>query len=235
MWTDTKMSDQSEQQTSLPLDSSAAASHAKTFPLPANELACEVLAAVCGLSSAESWKSYARTGWWLRTLPAERLRGLTRSHLGWSSLGTRSFRSRLARRMSVLRTSGIGCSSLLPTLTRGVNLVSPSMQEVAEAQAAVADAMRYGSNQGGAAGRVGPVRQSLGQIARSGLLPTLCARDCRGAGPGHTQGGTDLPTAAGGHLSPTFCEWLMGFPVGWTLPVLAYKRSVTRSSRNALK
>lgn len=48
------------------------------------------------------------------------------------------------------------------------------------------------------------------------LLPTLCARDSKGPGPNHTDGGADLPKTVGGHLSPTFCEWFMGYPIGWT-------------------
>jgi len=38
-------------------------------------------------------------------------------------------------------------------------------------------AVSYGSNQGGAAGRVGPVRHSLDSLARLDLLPTPAARD----------------------------------------------------------
>ena len=30
------------------------------------------------------------------------------------------------------------------------------------------------------------------------------------------QGGTALSTVAGGQLNPTWVEWLMGFPIGWT-------------------
>lgn len=48
-------------------------------------------------------------------------------------------------------------------------------------------AQSYGSNRGGAAGRVGPERKSLRGLA-------------------------------GGSLSPTWCEWFMGFPEGWTDP-----------------
>jgi hypothetical protein len=28
--------------------------------------------------------------------------------------------------------------------------------------------------------------------------------------------GTRLPETRGGHLNPTWVEWLMGFPLGWT-------------------
>ena len=30
------------------------------------------------------------------------------------------------------------------------------------------------------------------------------------------QGTSQLPDAVGGQLNPTWVEWLMGFPIGWT-------------------
>src|SRR6185503_13488651 len=47
-------------------------------------------------------------------------------------------------------------------------------------------AVSYGSNQGGAAGRVGPVRHLLDSLARLDLLPTPAARDgdAKGRGEG---------------------------------------------------
>jgi hypothetical protein len=70
-------------------------------------------------------------------------------------------------------------------------------------------------------------------------MPTLTARDSKGPGPKHTQGGDDLPTKAGGHLSPTFCEWFMGYPAGWVVvkdaPDGKSSGSATRSSRTKRK
>jgi hypothetical protein len=57
------------------------------------------------------------------------------------------------------------------------------------------------------------------------LWPTPNARDWKGApGKGTRERGgrqSSLPAAlmdseASGHLSPTFPEWLMGFPIGWS-------------------
>lgn len=45
-------------------------------------------------------------------------------------------------------------------------------------------ASSYGSNQGGAAGRVGPVRHSLNSMARCDLLPTPTVHDSTGRGAG---------------------------------------------------
>lgn len=68
-------------------------------------------------------------------------------------------------------------------------------------------------------------------------LPTLCSRDERGPSPKQTKGGRNLPREAGGHLSPEFCEWLMGFPVGHTAPMigLVLQPSGTRARRNRRK
>jgi len=224
------MFDPSEQQLSLPWTSSAVDFPARTFPLPASELALEVLAAACGLSSGALFLSFSRSGWWLRTSPAERLRGLTQSLKGWESSGTRCYRFRFRQRMSVLRTRERAFSSLLPTLT----------------------AQSYGTNHGGAAGREGKVRESLQTMAKRGsllptltrcgnmlspsmqkwaahrLLPTLCARDQKGPSDRLREGSNNLPSALGGHLSPTFCEWLMGFPAGWTQPIRAAKHASKR-------
>lgn len=107
-------------------------------------------------------------------------------------------------------------SSLLPTLTRKANLLSPTMQKwPAGDLLPTLTAQAYGSNQGGAAGRVGEPRLSLQSMASKGLLPTLIRRDENGPGLSHTKGGRDLPTEVGGHLSADWSRWFMGFPVGW--------------------
>jgi hypothetical protein len=51
-------------------------------------------------------------------------------------------------------------------------------------------------------------------------LPTLIKRDAgsydhvkRGA---NSEGGDPLPRRIGGTLNPEWCEWYMGWPIGWT-------------------
>jgi hypothetical protein len=58
------------------------------------------------------------------------------------------------------------------------------------------------------------------------------ARDWR-SGRGRSDNGhtPQLPEQVGGQLNPTWVEWLMGFPLGWT----DLGRSVTRSSRKSRK
>jgi len=82
-------------------------------------------------------------------------------------------------------------------------------------------AVSYGSNQGGAMGRTGPVRHSLDSMARTGMWPTPRAIDGRPKGNGPRP---DTLTGAInyqegkriGTLNPTWVEWLMGFPLGHT-------------------
>jgi hypothetical protein len=64
--------------------------------------------------------------------------------------------------------------------------------------------------------------------------PTPTSADGLG-GPGNSgrDGGENLRTAAGGQLNPTWVEWLMGFPAGWTdcehLATPSFRRSLKRS------
>jgi len=102
----------------------------------------------------------------------------------------------LQRRKSGPRTSESAFSSLLPTPTASL----------------------FDSNQGGAEGRVGPIRYSLTGLARRGLLwptSTVCGNGNRkGSSP---TSGDGLATAAGpGPLNPAWVEWLMGWPIGST-------------------
>lgn len=71
------------------------------------------------------------------------------------------------------------------------------------------------------------------------FLPTLTARDFKSDScspqfrelrDSMTMGKT-LPWVLGGLLNPTWCEWFMGFPEGWT----ELKLSVTRSFRKSRK
>lgn len=53
------------------------------------------------------------------------------------------------------------------------------------------------------------------------LFPTPCARDYRGIGRSRlertgSKAGECLPQVVGGLLNPTWVEWLMGWPIGWT-------------------
>lgn len=104
-------------------------------------------------------------------------------------------------------------------------------------------ATSYGTNQGGAAGRTGPVRPSLDTLAKNWATPTsrdwkdgTCAsadvptnalpakQSVRWESPLPASGPPAPTTSTGGAksstsgrtLNPRFVEWLMGWPVGWT-------------------
>lgn len=55
-----------------------------------------------------------------------------------------------------------------------------------------------------------------GAGAKERLWPTPVSDDTGWRRSKYPQGGTALSTAACGPLNPTWVEWLMGFPLGWT-------------------
>lgn len=145
------MSAKSANQTLLPWISSAAGSHARTQAQQARALALAAIEAAFGLSSGVWSQSSGLRGWLSKTWRAGRADGWTLSESHWKSSTMSRFRSRFRRRIAALGTREHGFS-LLPTLV----------------------ATRGGHNQGGAAGREGPIRPSLDTLAKSGaLLPTL--------------------------------------------------------------
>jgi hypothetical protein len=108
----------------------------------------------------------------------------------------------------------------LPTLERrtsgsdgGVWLPTPS-------------AKPYGTNKGGAAGRVGKERPSLETMGKRGWIPTPVASDSKksrrvGLAPNSHSGRTQLDwiietTGRGGPINPAWRSWLMGWPIGAT-------------------
>lgn len=165
--------------------SSAEASLVRTSAARVRARALLESAAACGVSTLVSWKNAGPDGLWLRTWRRGLVAGWTPWCLNWHSSAMKRYRSLCRRRMSE-HLIVASASSLWPT---------PS-------------ATRYGSNRGGAAGRVGKERFSLDTMAKRGLLPTPSARDWKSGKA--SEGGP------GGLLSPRFVEWMMGFPIGWT-------------------
>ncbi len=76
-------------------------------------------------------------------------------------------------------------------------------------------ATSYGTNRGGAAGRVGKERLSLDTMARLNRWPTPTVDDAHNVT--RTSGDyQSLTRKAGGQLNPTWVEWLMGYSSEWT-------------------
>ena len=61
-------------------------------------------------------------------------------------------------------------------------------------------------------------RNHQDQLANAVMMYTTPrAQSANGqADPPNRQGGADLQSVAGGQLNPTWVEWLMGYPLGWT-------------------
>lgn len=93
-------------------------------------------------------------------------------------------------------------------------------------------ASSYGSNQGGAAGRVGPKRYSLLLLLRKGLLPTTTTKGNYNKAGLSSRSGDGLLTALSrlGATEPTreFLCWFMGFPSGWLISDLPETQSSRR-------
>lgn len=171
-----------------------------------------------GRRSGGSRSTPARAGSSSRTSPAcSPLTAAPRSR-GSSGIWRRAggLRSGIAfpREPSVPRTSEIVSSCSLPT---------PS-------------ASQYGSSQngingvGGAKERPSAGRLSLVSAARAGLLPTLHESAAQleiESSPSDASTGMEA-----GRLSPSFVEWMMGVPTGWTrIPMpISSTSSVTASS-----
>ena len=197
--------------------SSVVASLASPSAKPANAKEIPTIA-TSGRKCARLLHSRDPLGSLLKTLLVSSRWHSTRCWLTWKTTATP--RGRLLFRLvpKELTTSEIE-SGLLPTLT----------------------AQSYGTNQGGAAGRVGRIRPSLETMARSGLLPTLTARDhksdsCtpefREERDAMTMGKT-LPWTLGGLLSPRWCEGFMGFPPDHTALEPSEMPSIRRSRKKS--
>lgn len=184
------------------LISSAEASPAKTSRALAKAPVSLVPVADSGSNTTESLPNSARHGSSSKTSRQARASGCPMCGTDCGMSDTIRPPSRFLPSMLERPTSAAECSSLLPTPV----------------------ASNYGSNQGGANGRVGKVRLSLSTMAKRGLLPTPTVtgnNNRKGASP---NSGDGLATVMGGPLSPRFTEWLMGFVGGGTPKPTARER-----------
>jgi hypothetical protein len=223
----------SGESTSLQLTFFAEVPPVKTSALSASGSESRAPARVFGSSISDSLANYdPDTCSWRTSHNSES--SSESSQVDWPKSGTTRSGTLSRLKTSVPRISDVACG-LLPTPR----------------------ASSYGNNQGGAAGRTGKVRPSLQSMALHGLWPTPRASDgaknirtLAGARKEMARGhGVDLasavqlwptPTASRrsglqshganailGPLNPTWVEWLMGFPTGWT----EIEPSVTPSSQ----
>lgn len=110
-------------------------------------------------------------------------------------------------------------SGFMATPTAKANQLAPSMMKHPGCRAwlPTPTATSYGTNQGGAAGRVGKVRESLNTMARRNTWPTPHGLSgSQGQGGGEFDKAVRQTVEGGGTLNPNWVEWLMGWPIGWT-------------------
>lgn len=215
-------------------------------------------ARACGVSSLAWSPSLGLNGSSSKTSPLVLASGSTQSCLRWKTRAMIVYRSRSKRRLSALRTVAPGSSSwlidaLLPTLTKsdygsndgGKNKGKKrsSLQQMAKHLRAIAEqtpptltasSAKRGRASRGKHAQGGP---SLGETVAEAieiLMPTLTARDQKGPGPEHTKGGQDLARTLGGHLSPTFCEWYMGFKIGYTEVFMISRDAARKRAQRAV-
>jgi len=223
-------------------------------PLPVAALPPQT-SAISGPSSPDSFANSNPDGSWRKTCQGYcqvRLDGSLDEYLeSWPRAGMT--RSGTAYRLvpSALLTDGIASGSWPTPCAEDAKNVPYQKGKTGQRYPMLLGAVRpdtmwptpsassYGTNQGGAAGRVGPIRPSLETMARYNLWPTPTARDFWAPGTPErlsrarrkSSRGQALTEEAGGLLNPTWVEWLMGFPIGWTDCVASATRS-SRRSRN---
>ncbi len=155
----------------------------------------------------------------LRTSLASELEALTGFSLRWNRSATPAGRSWWVLGTPARRTEGTERGLLLPTPRtadgdRGGRgdliqaICGNENKHFRNSLLPTPTAVNYGSNQGGAAGRTGPIRPSLASLTRG---------------------------VHGANLLLSICEWLMGYPAGWLADasrhteMLSFRRSPKRS------
>lgn len=205
----------------------ASRSCAKTSPSPAREQGSTEPARVFGPSTHDSLASFdpATSSW--RTSQLSLLGGLDEFSGTWPRSGSMRNGTAYQRVPLAPLTGGIG-SGLLPTpVARDwKDTGAPSeMQRKSPSLAARAHKNMWPTPR--TSDTNGPGRHGTGglglrtavaeaELTKDGLYTTPCADDTGHRKGKYAQGGTPLSAQAGGQLNPTWVEWLMGFPLGWT-------------------
>jgi hypothetical protein len=212
--------------TSSPSTSSAAATRASRSAPPALDEE-RTIPDTSGPISPAPFAFYDPSGHCWRTSQGTFLLDSTPSSPTWPRSGMTRSGSAYQRQPLVRLTSG-GGSLWLHTPTAKANQASPSMRSrdpgswFPTPDASVA-------NLGETLGSWEARREREKAKHRNGngfgmplaiavqYWPTPTSSDGTG-GPGCSgrEGGDNLRTAVGGQLNPTWVEWLMGFPLGWT-------------------
>lgn len=220
------------------IGSSRAVSPARIFPSLVKALGWRVSDPASGTSTPELLASYDRATQSWKTSALSLFEGSIPYSEAFPRSGTMRNGRIYAPPMSERPTEGKG-SGLWPTPNSAKAGNDISLQcsgdgrekpnklgwAVAVVMFPTPSATEYGTNQGGGMGRTGPIRPSLGTMARKGLWPTPRTKGmCGGTGnwaqlKAKCEDITEarqMGAGNGGQLNPTWFEWLMGYPLGWT-------------------
>jgi hypothetical protein len=183
-------------QMELPLMSSVAASPAKTSALRARARDLRASAAAYGRKSPDFLASYApATSSWKTSQ-----RCLVEGWTGFSGTWPRS---------GMMRN---GTAYRLPPLVRLTEETDSGLWQTLVADDAVARAAGKFNSRGeaklSAQVKIWPTPTVTGNYNRKGMAKT--------SGDGLVTAVRQLCDVVGGQLNPTWAEWLMGFPLGWT-------------------
>jgi hypothetical protein len=207
------------------------------------------MTATSGRKLVGSWLPAGPLGACLRTLLGTSAWASTTCFLTWQAKATPAGRSLFQLAPSMPRTDATGFG-LLPTATAMDSRGARNMTSGRKPNSKHHDGMTLSDfvmlwptpNASDSKGpnpldRRPPCDDDLPTAVARAMWPTPASRDYRhpNAKPFAERGGgskgEQLPNAAGGPLNPTWVEWLMGYPAGWT----DCGRSETRSSRRSLR
>ncbi len=236
------MSEKSEATTSNPLTSSVGDSPVRTSATPASEQASKANGAGCGPSSIESFANYDRDTCSWRTSELCLFGGWIEFSETWPMAGMMRNGIAYRRQPLVPRISDIVCSyspdgtEQAPDAAAGIVWPTPDAMGSSTldnrhcydrirptlGKAAIMWPTPKSSPSGPDYARTDRKDSGGDDLATAAArFPTPQARDWKGQSQrgSYSEGAKDcLPNAlqSGGQLNPTWVEWLMGFPLGWT-------------------
>ena len=201
--------------------------------LPGSEEARK-MTVTSGLRCLELCRNSSRVGLLARMLLESSTWHSTRCFLTWKPCNTKQGRLYFRLVPSTPRTGETGCA-LWPTVCASEARQGLQIRREGKkgTQISLSTAVRLwptpsASDSGRTA--INPILTSNGTVrhrnkkggqsyarldAVAAMFPTPTAR-CSQSPCEHGRGGQDLSTSVGGQLNPTWVEWLMGFPSGWT-------------------
>jgi hypothetical protein len=230
--------------------SSAAASHAKTSASPARVQDSQERGQVFGTILLGSFAQFGPDGWSSRTSQLSLLEGSEPFSETWPKSGL--MRNGIAYRLQPLvrRTDVRECglwatpvanqsaAASLPALLNEAKRLHLRRQWTLATQVAAEHTHGYRMWPTPKAASAGPdfakttrSKTGISLATAAAMFPTPTVQDAsNNGGPSqHKRNSLPLNAVAGGSLNPTWVEWLMGFPLGWT----ALDASATPSSRKS--